>query len=285
MWRLVRELGHVSTPTGARRFARRIHRITGGNPFYIFELIKTMFAQGLLAADEQSGNGRPRRRRSKAARSFRSPARCTTSSPSGWTGSPRSWARSSSPSRWPAARAAGRKCSRTCTGSPGSTPPAVCDALAERRLLVEGAGVVSLPASGDRARGARSGSRPPGGGRCTARWPRRWSWSRPPADARSVAGEVARHAEQGGDRAAGLSLGAARERGRAGTLRLRRGALLARPRLGGRGGPRRRHEEVDRRTAALLETAGWSEPPVKRKGRPPVTREIVGEDLDLPVRS
>ena len=48
----MRELGHVSTPTGARRFARRIYRITGGNPFYIFELLKTMFAQGLLAADE-----------------------------------------------------------------------------------------------------------------------------------------------------------------------------------------------------------------------------------------
>ena len=55
VWRLVREMGHVSTPTGARRFARRIHRITGGNPFYIIELIKTMFAQGLLAADEESG--------------------------------------------------------------------------------------------------------------------------------------------------------------------------------------------------------------------------------------
>jgi DNA-binding SARP family transcriptional activator len=55
VWRLVRELGHVSTPTGARRFARRIYRITGGNPFYILELIKTMFAQGVLAVDQASG--------------------------------------------------------------------------------------------------------------------------------------------------------------------------------------------------------------------------------------
>jgi hypothetical protein len=42
-------------------------------------------------------------------------------------------------------------------------------------------------------------------------------------------------------------------------------------------------DEVDRRTAALLETAGWSEAPAARLGRPPVTREIVGEDLDLPL--
>jgi predicted ATPase len=55
VWRLVREMGHVSTPTGGRRLAGRIFRITGGNPFYIIELLKTMFAQGLLAVEEQTG--------------------------------------------------------------------------------------------------------------------------------------------------------------------------------------------------------------------------------------
>ena len=55
VWKLIRELGHVSTPTGGRRFAARIHRITGGNPFYILELVKTMFAQGLLSLDEKTG--------------------------------------------------------------------------------------------------------------------------------------------------------------------------------------------------------------------------------------
>jgi hypothetical protein len=48
-------------------------------------------------------------------------------------------------------------------------------------------------------------------------------------------------------------------------------------------GDRSETDEVDRRTAALMETAGWSEAPAVR-GRPPVTREIVREDLDLPVR-
>ena len=32
-----------------------MYDITGGNPFYILELLKTMFAQGLLATDERGG--------------------------------------------------------------------------------------------------------------------------------------------------------------------------------------------------------------------------------------
>ncbi len=55
LWRMIREMGHVSTPTGARRFAGRIFGVTAGNPFYAIELLKTMFAQGLLAVDEESG--------------------------------------------------------------------------------------------------------------------------------------------------------------------------------------------------------------------------------------
>ena len=55
MWQLVHEMGHVSVPTGGRRLAARLHRITAGNPFHVIELLKTMFAQGLLAMDEHSG--------------------------------------------------------------------------------------------------------------------------------------------------------------------------------------------------------------------------------------
>jgi hypothetical protein len=43
-------------------------------------------------------------------------------------------------------------------------------------------------------------------------------------------------------------------------------------------------DEVNRRTADLLETAGWSEVPPGTPRGLPATREIVGEDLDLPVR-
>ena len=55
LWRMIHEMGHVSTPTGARRFANRIYGVTAGNPFYVIELLKTMFAQGLLAVDDETG--------------------------------------------------------------------------------------------------------------------------------------------------------------------------------------------------------------------------------------
>ena len=55
VWRLVRGLGRVSTPTGARRLAARIHEVTTGYPFYVVELLKTLFAQGWLTVDANTG--------------------------------------------------------------------------------------------------------------------------------------------------------------------------------------------------------------------------------------
>ena len=55
VWQLLRELGRVSAPTGARRLAARIHEITTGFPFYIVELLKTLFAQGWLTIDPETG--------------------------------------------------------------------------------------------------------------------------------------------------------------------------------------------------------------------------------------
>jgi hypothetical protein len=48
----------VSTPTGGRRFAARLHAVTAGNPFYIIEQLKTLFAEGWLVADPESGEWR-----------------------------------------------------------------------------------------------------------------------------------------------------------------------------------------------------------------------------------
>ena len=55
VWRMIREMGHVSAPTGGRRLATRLHGVTGGNPFYVIELLKTLFAQGWLTTDAASG--------------------------------------------------------------------------------------------------------------------------------------------------------------------------------------------------------------------------------------
>jgi predicted ATPase len=45
----------VSAPDGARRLAARIHEVTSGFPFYVIELLKTLFAQGWLTVDVETG--------------------------------------------------------------------------------------------------------------------------------------------------------------------------------------------------------------------------------------
>jgi DNA-binding SARP family transcriptional activator len=282
VWRLVREMGHVSTPTGARRFARRIYRITGGNPFYIFELIKTMFVQGLLAADERSGE---------------------------WTASPSALEEGK---EFPLSRTVhdviAERVDRlpeelgeilitvAVAGGPGCRPDvlshvhgisrlhaaAVCDALAERRLLVEGAGAYRClhPVI---AHVVRDGLTP------TRRKEVHYALAvsielvTPAADIRNVAGEVARHAEQGGDRALAHRSGLLASEGALQRFAFAE-ALSWLDLASAVAGDRSEIEEVDRRTAVLMEMAGWSEAPAAHGRQPPITREIVGEDLDLPVR-
>ena len=283
VWRLVREMGHVSTPTGARRFARRIFRITGGNPFYVIELIKTMFVQGLLAADERTGEW--------------------TAAPSVLEGG----------KEFPLSRTVhdviAERVDRlpqelgevlitvAVAGGPGCRPDvisqvhgisrlhaaAVCDALAERRLLVEGAGVYRClhPVI---AHVVRDGLTPTRRREVHRALAASLEVVTPTADARRVAAEVARHAEQGGDRE--LAYRSALLAGEGALQRFAFSEALSWLDLAsGVAGDRSETDEVDRRTAALMETAGWSEAPAARAGRPPVTREIVREDLDLPVRS
>jgi predicted ATPase len=282
VWRLVRELGHVSTPTGARRFARRIFRITGGNPFYIFELIKTMFAQGLLSADEKSGEW--------------------TAEPSALEGG----------KEFPLSRTLhdviAERVDRlpeelgevlitiAVSGGPGCRPEvlshvhgisrlhaaAVCDALAERRLVVEGAGAYRClhPVI---AHVVRDGLTPTRRREVHRALAESLETVMTTADARSMAGDMARHAEQGGD--PGLAYRSALLASEAALQRFAFAEALSWLDLASAVAENRsQSEEVDRRTATLLETAGWTEVPAGGRIRPPVTREIVGEDLDLPVR-
>jgi DNA-binding SARP family transcriptional activator len=55
VWQLIRQMGNIRTPAGGRRFAHRIHEVSGGNPFYVMELLKTLFSQRLLAVTPVSG--------------------------------------------------------------------------------------------------------------------------------------------------------------------------------------------------------------------------------------
>ena len=48
VWQLVRQMGNIRTPTGARRFAARLHEVSDGNAFQVIEIVKMLFAEGLL---------------------------------------------------------------------------------------------------------------------------------------------------------------------------------------------------------------------------------------------
>ena len=51
---LIRELGHLDDSDAVRVFSGRLHEVTGGNPFYVQELLKTLFARDVLREDPDS---------------------------------------------------------------------------------------------------------------------------------------------------------------------------------------------------------------------------------------
>jgi DNA-binding SARP family transcriptional activator len=55
VWAMIRELGHISAATTGQRFAARVHEVTGGNPFYVIELLKTLLSQGWLSVHPETG--------------------------------------------------------------------------------------------------------------------------------------------------------------------------------------------------------------------------------------
>ena len=50
VWQLIRQMGNIRAPAGGRRFARRLHAVSDGNPFQVIEIAKMLFAEGLLGA-------------------------------------------------------------------------------------------------------------------------------------------------------------------------------------------------------------------------------------------
>ena len=103
----------------------------------------------------------------------------------------------------------------------------------------------------------------------------------PPSETSAIAGEIALHADRGDEprlayRYALMASEAAVHRyafdEALSWLDLAAGAAAGAPEA----------DVVNRRTAELLEAAGWTTPPERRPA--PVTREMVTEDLDLPVR-
>lgn len=55
VWTLVSGLGALADTPESRRFAGRLHEVTRGNPFYIQELLKTLFATDVVREERGSG--------------------------------------------------------------------------------------------------------------------------------------------------------------------------------------------------------------------------------------
>jgi DNA-binding SARP family transcriptional activator len=282
VWQLIHELGHLSSPTTGRRFARRIYGITGGNPFYILELLRTMFAQGLLTTDNEtrewtappealeSGAVFPLSRTVQeviAERVDRLPEELAdvliTLSVSGGAGCrPEILSHVHGISRLHAA--------------------SVCDSLVDRRLVVEDGGSYRA-AHPVIAHVVRDGLTAPRRREVHRSLALSLEQALPPEQVGRLAGEIARHADRGGE--TGLAYRAALMASRAALERIAFAEALSWLDLAAASASdEAQRADVNRRTADLLETAGWSEVPPGTPRGLPATREIVSDDLDLPVR-
>ena len=281
LWRMIHEMGHVSTPTGARRFANRIYGVTAGNPFYVIELLKTMFAQGLLAVDDETGE---------------------------WTVSPQ--AMSEQGREFPVSQTvhdviaerierlpdelreilmtiavAGLGCrSEVLSHVHGISrlhAAGVADALVDRRLLIEEGGSYRCahPVIAHVVRDGLTAARRSEVHRSLALALERLTAS---SGSGEMAREIARHADQGGEPA--LAYRFARIAGDAAVERYAFAEALAWLDLAAANATAPdQADAVNLLTAQVLEAAGWSEAPIPERQGGPVTRGLAREDFDLRV--
>jgi DNA-binding SARP family transcriptional activator len=282
LWLMIRQMGHVSTPTGARRFANRIFGVTAGNPFYVIELLKTMFAQGLLAVDQETGE---------------------------WTAPPNALAKPGRElpvsktvqdviaeriERLPqqlgelliTAAVAGFGCGTEVLshvhGISRLHAAGLADALVDRRLLVEEGGAYrsAHPVIAHVVRSGLTVSRRREIHRSLALALERVTSA---ANSPKLAGEIARHADRGGEPA--LAYRFALLAGQGAMERYAFAEALSWLDLAATNATGLEESNaVNRLTANVLEAAGWSEAPPPAKLGGPLTRELEREDFDLAVR-
>jgi hypothetical protein len=279
LWQMIREMGHVSTPTGARRFASRIFGVTAGNPFYAIELLKTMFAQGLLAVDEETGE---------------------------WTASPGAAAEhgrefpisqtvheviAERVERLPeqlfdvliTVAVAGAGCRTEVLsyvhGISRLNAATVADALVERRLVVEEGGVYRCahPVIARVVRDGLTVSRRKEVHRSLAVALER---AMLPRDAREVAREIARHADRGGEPALAYRFALVASEGAIERYAFAE-ALSWLDLAAANAREPGETAAVNQLTADVLEAAGWTEAPARAQLGGPLTRELEREDFDL----
>lgn len=282
LWHMIREMGHLSTPTDARRFANRIYGVTAGNPFYVIELLKTMFAQGLLAVDEESGEW------TTAAAEAQSSGREFPLSQTVHDVIAERVERLPEELRdvlitVAVARAGCR--SEVLSHVHGISrlhSAALGDALTDRRLVVEEAGSYRCahPVIAHVVRDGLTLSRRREVHRTLALALER---VKSPDDSHEAACEIARHADRGGEPA--LAYRFALVAGKGAIERFAHAEALSWLDLAAsNASDAEESDAVNRLTANVLEAAGLSEPPPLSDLRGPLSREFLSEDLDLPLR-
>jgi len=276
VWLMIRELGHVSSPTGARRFAGRIFGATGGNPFYVIELLRTMFAQGLLSSDGLTGEWTT----GEGVRSGPIPISSTVQAVIA-----ERVERLPEPLRAALVTlaVAGSGCSAELLSHLHQITrlhaAALGEALVDRGLVVDEAGLYRCihPVIAKVVRDGLTPSRRREMHRSVALGLERLSLR---SDLPSAAGEIARHAGHGGEPA--LAFRYALLASSAAAERYAHGEALAWLALAGSNvGDGAEADEVKRLKTAVLEAAGWTESPVLAQLGGPLTREIDRADLDL----
>jgi DNA-binding SARP family transcriptional activator len=277
LWRMIREMGHVSTPTGARRLASRIFGVTGGNPFYVVELLKTLFAQGLLSVDEETGEWRT----SSAALG----ARTVPVSPTVHD------VIAARVERLPeqlcdvlrTIAVAGAGCPTEILayihGISRLHAASVADTLVERRLVIEESGTYRCahPIIAQVVREGLTSARRREAHRILALALHEVL----PRDVGEVSREIARHADRGGE--PGLAYAHALTAAEQAIERYAYAEAMSWLDLAANNARTgSENDRVNRLTENVLEAAGWSEaPPLAQLGGP-VTRELERQDFDLP---
>jgi hypothetical protein len=282
VWQMIRDLGHVSAPTAGRRFARRIHEATAGNPFYALELLKTLFAQGWLTRDPDSGEW-------LAGAAAAVEARPVTMSPTVHDA-----IAERIESLPPDLRellitiaVAGGPCSTTILshvhGISRLRAASLADELVERRLAVEedeGGYRCAHPVIGRVVRDGLTGSRRREVHRIIALT---LEFLMTSEGVCSPPGEIARHAELGGERAVAYKHAVLASRAALERYAFEE-ALSWLDLAAATAQPGTESEAVDRLTADVLEVAGWREPPPALRRPEPAVRELEQRDVDLPVQ-
>lgn len=284
VWRMIREMAHIDTPVGGRRLAQRAHEVTDGNPFYVIELLKTLFARGLLAADPQTGAWlAPSVPEAESYKAAPMPESVHDAIAQRVVKLPYEL-RDLLATIAVAGRGAGTDLISKVHAISRLRAAALGDALVERRLLVEEQGVYRCAHAviAEVVRDALTPARRRELHRAIALALITIAGS---GDIGEQAGEIARHADRGGEGAAAYRYALIASDAAAGGYAFEEAlSWLDVAAAAASGAPEA--DEVNRRTARVLALAGWSEREAKRPSRGSGTRRgIDRRDVDLEIRA